>query len=421
MSAQDTPERCPHERPAVIVPRPDLGPGWVAKLAPDSCPKCIAGQVLSTFRPGNWENEPGAEGSRESDAQAVEVPTVAPVTPEPTSAPERVEVGMSGKTAAELGELVMAWVAGFDLVARGIEAKAAANAGRLVEVFGRVAELERFGARARDVELLGERVAEVNGRIGTLAASARKTIDELAARVDEWTETAGAAESMANAGADVLARLDELGRRVDRLDPEAGPRRWRLPPKHGHADRMGAWAAGVIRGDERAAPYYVIVPTSAWAERMMRAAKDKASCFAWSSGDPRRRVIVESPYAGDVKANTAYARRVMLDSLARGEAPLLSHLLYTQVLDDLDPDQRAAGMEAGWSWLAGAEAVVVYEDQGVTKGMMRGIARAEREGVVVERRRLEMFASEYPAAFADLDASEDEDEDEDTNEWSDAT
>jgi hypothetical protein len=41
-------------------------------------------------------------------------------------------------------------------------------------------------------------------------------------------------------------------------------------------------------------------------------------------------VIIESPYAGEVEANVAYARACMRDSLGHGEAPIASHLLYTQ-------------------------------------------------------------------------------------------
>ena len=37
--------------------------------------------------------------------------------------------------------------------------------------------------------------------------------------------------------------------------------------------------------------------------------------------------FLESPYAGDVAANVAYARRCLADSVARGEAPLATHLL----------------------------------------------------------------------------------------------
>lgn len=99
-----------------------------------------------------------------------------------------------------------------------------------------------------------------------------------------------------------------------------------------------------------------------------------------------RLVILESPYAGDVARNTAYARRAMADSLSRGEAPMVSHLLYTQVLDDTDPPQRARGIAAGLAWGRAAEATVVYCDLGFSPGMEEGIRRAQEEGRVVEER-----------------------------------
>jgi hypothetical protein len=42
-----------------------------------------------------------------------------------------------------------------------------------------------------------------------------------------------------------------------------------------------------------------------------------------------RRVIIESPYTGDVDVNVAYARRAMRDALQRGESPIASYLLLT--------------------------------------------------------------------------------------------
>ena len=70
-----------------------------------------------------------------------------------------------------------------------------------------------------------------------------------------------------------------------------------------------------------------------------------------------RRVIIESPYAGDTTSNIAYARRCMADSLARGEAPFASHLLYTQrgILDDTQPAERKRGMDAGFAWATYAD------------------------------------------------------------------
>ena len=92
----------------------------------------------------------------------------------------------------------------------------------------------------------------------------------------------------------------------------------------------------------------------------------------------RRRVIVESPYAGDVERNLAYARACMHDCLTRGEAPFASHALYTQpgVLDDTIPAERKAGIQAGFEWRAVADATVVYTDLGISKGMEYGIEHA---------------------------------------------
>lgn len=104
-----------------------------------------------------------------------------------------------------------------------------------------------------------------------------------------------------------------------------------------------------------------------------------------------RRVILESPYSGDVEANVAYARRCIHDCLRRGEAPIASHLLFTQpgVLDDKIPEERAAGIAAGLAWHGVADATVVYTDRGVTPGMQHGIAAAQKAGTPVEYRRID--------------------------------
>ena len=109
-----------------------------------------------------------------------------------------------------------------------------------------------------------------------------------------------------------------------------------------------------------------------------------------------RRVILESPYAGDRERNIEYARECLIDSLNRGEAPLVSHLLYTRVLDD-DDSQRAMGIAAGQSWIPQADAVVVYGDHGISNGMEAGIAEAESHGITIEYRKIEdgNFASEH--------------------------
>jgi hypothetical protein len=103
-----------------------------------------------------------------------------------------------------------------------------------------------------------------------------------------------------------------------------------------------------------------------------------------------RLVIIESPYAGDIEVNVEYARACVRDSLLRGEAPIASHLLYTQpgVLRDEIPEERRHGIDAGLAWRKVAEASVVYTDRGITSGMKYGIAAAEAAGIAVEYRSL---------------------------------
>jgi hypothetical protein len=103
-----------------------------------------------------------------------------------------------------------------------------------------------------------------------------------------------------------------------------------------------------------------------------------------------KRVVLESPYAGDVAANIEYARRCIRDSLERGEAPIASHLLYTQdgILDDNNPEQRRLGIDAGHAWMPLADAVVVYTDRGISAGMAFGIGRAQAHDIPIEYRSL---------------------------------
>lgn len=103
-----------------------------------------------------------------------------------------------------------------------------------------------------------------------------------------------------------------------------------------------------------------------------------------------RLVIIESPYAGDIEQNVAYARAAMADSLARGEAPIASHLLYTQpgILDDAVPAERSLGIAAGLAWRAVANAAIFYVDRGWSGGMLAARDLYEREGKAWEERSI---------------------------------
>lgn len=103
-----------------------------------------------------------------------------------------------------------------------------------------------------------------------------------------------------------------------------------------------------------------------------------------------RLVIIESPYAGDIERNTEYARKCVRDSLLRGEAPIASHLLYTQpgILKEEIPLERQHGIAAGLSWAKCAGLMAVYIDYGISRGMAAAMALAEELALEVEERKI---------------------------------
>lgn len=112
-----------------------------------------------------------------------------------------------------------------------------------------------------------------------------------------------------------------------------------------------------------------------------------------------RKVIIESPYAGNVELNLRYLRACMHDSLVNHhEAPYASHGLYTQpgVLNDNIPAERSDGIHAGFAWREIADATIVYTDLGITKGMQYGIDHATKHGKPIEYR---MIAAQIMDAF----------------------
>lgn len=105
-----------------------------------------------------------------------------------------------------------------------------------------------------------------------------------------------------------------------------------------------------------------------------------------------RLVYLASPFRGATPElaarNVAYADRAMADSLARGEAPFVPHLLYTRVLRDEVLAERVASMKAAAAYISVVERVVAYTDLGTSPGMASEIELAAELGVTVEYREL---------------------------------
>jgi len=102
------------------------------------------------------------------------------------------------------------------------------------------------------------------------------------------------------------------------------------------------------------------------------------------------RIILESPYAGDIKRNIDYARECVRHSLSLGEASIASHLLYTQegILDDSVPEERMWGINAGLAWKEIADKQVFYIDYGMSKGMEYALEYAVKNNIEIEFREI---------------------------------
>ncbi len=105
-------------------------------------------------------------------------------------------------------------------------------------------------------------------------------------------------------------------------------------------------------------------------------------------------IDVESPYGNKdkkiVARNIRFARACLRDCLLKGEIPFASHLLYTQsgILDDEINYERILGINAGKTLIKNANRTVVYDNYGISNGMIFGIENAKKSGRPVEYRAL---------------------------------
>lgn len=103
-----------------------------------------------------------------------------------------------------------------------------------------------------------------------------------------------------------------------------------------------------------------------------------------------KKVIIESPYAGNIKLNEIYGEFCMHDCIVNhNETPYASHLLYTRkyVLRDHVPEERKLGIEAGFFWRDVSDMTVFYTDLGLTDGMKLGVEDCKKKGKDYEIRR----------------------------------
>lgn len=90
----------------------------------------------------------------------------------------------------------------------------------------------------------------------------------------------------------------------------------------------------------------------------------------------RRKIYVASRYAGDVDANVAAAVTYCRHVIDEGYMPVASHLLYPQILNDNNPEERELGLLFGLSLLAACDEVWVFGT--VSPGVAQEIEEAKR-------------------------------------------
>lgn len=96
-----------------------------------------------------------------------------------------------------------------------------------------------------------------------------------------------------------------------------------------------------------------------------------------------KKVVIESPYAGDVKRNIDYARKCVKWCVSAGYAPIASHLLYTQngILNDEIEHERDLGIRCGLAWLDVADFQIFFIDYGITNGMRKAMDYGKKIGI----------------------------------------
>lgn len=94
----------------------------------------------------------------------------------------------------------------------------------------------------------------------------------------------------------------------------------------------------------------------------------------------RPKIYVASKYAGDVEANVAAAVGYCRYVIGQNGIPVASHLLYPQMLDDNDPQERELGLMFGLSLLAVCDEVWCFGDVSESVGVQQEIVEAKKLG-----------------------------------------
>ena len=95
-------------------------------------------------------------------------------------------------------------------------------------------------------------------------------------------------------------------------------------------------------------------------------------------------IYVASPYKGDIEKNIEYAKQACRYVLNQGNAFFCPHLLYPQILDDNNPEERRLGINIGKEFLAKCDELWAFGGH-ISHGMFEEIEFAREIGIPVKR------------------------------------
>ena len=92
--------------------------------------------------------------------------------------------------------------------------------------------------------------------------------------------------------------------------------------------------------------------------------------------EKRKVVFICSPFAGDIDLNTDRARRYGRFAITKNTVPFIPHLLYPQLLDEHDTEERSLGISMGIRMLSICQELWVFGER-ISSGMAVEIAKAK--------------------------------------------
>lgn len=99
-------------------------------------------------------------------------------------------------------------------------------------------------------------------------------------------------------------------------------------------------------------------------------------------------VFICSPFAGDVGGNTMRARRYGRFAVFQNAIPIIPHLMYPQILEEDDPEERILGLEMGLVLLTKCHELWVFGNH-LSSGMAAEVKKAKERNI-----RIRYFSNE---------------------------